>query len=592
MSRAVSAAWGMVLLLVAASPTAMSWSASEVIDAETHAFAEARQAIDQVEDAEKRDRMLRDLARAQAEAGDESAAQTALAISDAQDRYWRLDDVAEAQVAAGQLALAMKTAQAIDDPDERDRTYHTIAYQQGLGGDFEGAIRTIDRIQSEVSRARAVAAFAKTQVLAGDIDAAMETLADRQGVTPGGEALVYEAIAQAHAEVGDLAAASTTAQAMRRIMDRAPDEKSRSDIAERVVVALTSAGHIEEALELAESLPEGWSKRRSLTTCAKAQARAGDVEAAVATAQRIDGQYSAYDALRDIALTRLEDGHADGAVSVIMTIPDLMVRTRDLQIIAQRQAEAGDIDGALATVDRIGRGAMLLSRLGPALADIAVAQAQAGRPEDAGNIFYLANQFVNDIRPPYSRATEIGYLVETLAKASDPAEAGEVAEAQTIAEERAEAYIGLARGLHRRMNLATPIPFPVSGPSLESAPGKMNLHEFTDLDTGEQLGVVREKLRAVFALLQAPDVQGRPKPAALRESHLKAYELLQAYFTKPREDNEIAPQLQFLMAMQSVHREQDAYADVDRVVLALVDRLQLQLAQAARDAPPSDRPSR
>ena len=239
--------------------------------------------------------VLREVAVAQARAGDTEAARetaalahaAALKIEDDNSRANMLVAVAAAQARAGDIEAARETAaSAIKDDDSRVSALAPVVahlvkagyIEVAQAGDIEAALATASAIENASSRASALESVAITQVEAGDIEAALVTASAIENAWSRAYALAI--VAKAQATAGDIDAARETGAQAHAAALKIEDDNSRANVLVRVAAALAQAGDIEAALTAASTIENAMARAPVLVAVAAAQALAGDIEAA------------------------------------------------------------------------------------------------------------------------------------------------------------------------------------------------------------------------------------------------------------------------------------------------------------------------
>ena len=177
---------------------------------------EALAAARNISEQSSRSLALRDIAEAQARAGDiPGAIATAREIADPYHRSRALMSIAGAQAHAGDrqasgrtFASALATAREIVDRQSRSWALMSIAGAQARAGDIPGAIGTSREISDPESRSRALRDIAEAQARAGDRQASARTFASalataREIADPYHRSRALSAIAEAEASARD-----------------------------------------------------------------------------------------------------------------------------------------------------------------------------------------------------------------------------------------------------------------------------------------------------------------------------------------------------------------------------------------------------
>ena len=319
----------------------------------------ARQSFLEIQGGPQRARALRDLARAQAEAGlsRESAAtfaealEAARGIKDAGRRADALKGMAMAQAEAGSFADALRTASAIGHESLRAEALSATAVAQAEAGDIGAALRTVEGLEDFFIQEAALQGIAAARAKAGDFGAALQ-IARRLSRGDSRHTALGE-IAVARAEAGDFVAALQTAK---EIDDTGRNARARTLV--DIATQQARAGNVRDARETAggiNHLAGAWA----FSGIAAAQAESGDFAAALQTAEGI------------------EDGHTTEALA----------RDTAFGEVAVALAEAGDFHAAFQTMNRIAR---YYAPRASAAARIAAAQARAGHEEDSARTLAFA----------------------------------------------------------------------------------------------------------------------------------------------------------------------------------------------------------
>jgi hypothetical protein len=171
-------------------------------------FSNALEAASQIPDDYQKDYTYKDIATAQAWAGDiEGAKETAAQITG--DKSSAYKNIAWAQAEAGDIKGAKETATQITG--DKSPAFKYIAWAQARAGDTKGAKDMAARITDAGHRSSAYSSIASAQAQAGDIKGAKDTAA--QITDAGHKSSAYKGIASAEAKMGDKARAKeTTAQ--------------------------------------------------------------------------------------------------------------------------------------------------------------------------------------------------------------------------------------------------------------------------------------------------------------------------------------------------------------------------------------------
>ena len=293
----------------------------------------ASREIENIKDKSSKEACLEDIAVAQGEADDKTAALATIK----EQRPGGMSRLAGALTEAGDVPAALEVAA---DPGvyDRNEVLSWIAMAQAKSGDVSAALRTIADVKNDDAVSDALRSISSAQAKAGDVPSALQTAA-RIGSTLEKSIAMYD-IAAAQAKTGDVQTAIRTALSIE-------DKDSRAFAIHEIAAAQVLAGDVAGARQTIYSIKDGHVQSVGLAGMALAQAQTGDMVGVHDTVEKIweDGWW-------DIA-------HGD---------------------IAHFQAGTGDIAGALSTVKHIHTGSTSLQA---ALVNIATAQAKAGNTSAA-----------------------------------------------------------------------------------------------------------------------------------------------------------------------------------------------------------------
>ena len=170
-----------------------------------HWIAQAIECANRVTDDWTQSIALKDIAVAQAMAGDPvGAKQTALGIA---DRSWvsiTLREIVGTQLQSGDRIGAKQTADLIADPADKMLALRSIVEAHAKAGDWIGAKQTAVVIPNGSHKCRAFLQIAGAQTAAGDVAGAKQTLGEAK---PLADALLDGAIAERSIALKELSAA-------------------------------------------------------------------------------------------------------------------------------------------------------------------------------------------------------------------------------------------------------------------------------------------------------------------------------------------------------------------------------------------------
>ena len=366
-------------------------------------FPAALETAKGIEDVRDHSKALRDIVAAQAQAGDFPAAlETTKGIEDVRDRSKASRDIATAQAQAGQieeartmLSAAFETAKGIEDVSDRADVLRDIAVAQAQVGDFPAALETTKGIQYVFSQAIAQKDIATAQVQAGQMEEARTTFSTALETLKGVNgtcwyqpvAYALSDIATAQAQVDELLVALETVNRIDFPGDFETTIMVRAEVLRNIAATQAKASRTEEArntysiaLEIAKGIEYTDARVNALRDIAAAQAQACDFPAALETAKGIEDMSDRSKALGDIAVAQAQACDYPAALETAKGIEDVIYRDYALRDIAAAQAQAGQIEEARTTFSaalETAKGIEGVIDRSKALRDIAAAQAQA-----------------------------------------------------------------------------------------------------------------------------------------------------------------------------------------------------------------------
>ena len=351
---------------------------------------------------------FREIGKAQAEAGDLSAARQsfAAAIKAASSIGGTLSPtniligIATAQVEAGDIAGGLRTAYSFQNVLPRVEELRSIARVQAKARDEEAAKQTFAAaIDAAGSHAHTLSKIAIEQAETGDIAGGLRTARDIDGVEERVRALY--GIAEKQAEAGDLRAAGRTVDA---------------------ALALEKAHDIEPGASLGRD-----SRLKEIATI---QAEAGDIAAALSTARNLSDH--GLSLFRPKMFLTEHAKTADDIALVIEaahTIEYADFRSRVLGDIAKKQAALGDRHGSeqtFAAALKFAYETDVPKNRALALCEIAAAQTAVGDKQAANSIFASALEAAHDTDDVLDRSWALKQIAVAQAKAGDIAAALEI----------------------------------------------------------------------------------------------------------------------------------------------------------------------
>ena len=365
------------------------------------------------------------------------ALQEARSIDESLSRAGMFREIGKAQAEAGNLSAARQSfAAAIKAAGSTGGTLgsgflRSIAIARVEAGDIAGGLRTAYGIHDVVERVDAFVSIDRVQAKARDEEAARQTFAAAIDAA-GSDAIILRHIAILQAEAEDIAGGLRTA---RDIQDVEEQARALWDIARVQARAgdLRAAGRTVDsalALEKAHDIEPSASRDFLLKAIATLQAEAGDMAAALSTA-RNHSDYGRYLFVPKMFLTK----HAKTADDIALvieaahTIEYAGFRASVLGDIAKKQAALGDRHGSeqtFATALKIAYETDLPKNRALALCDIAAAQTAVGDKQAAKSTFASALEAAHDTDDALDRSWALKEIAVARAKAGDIAAALEL----------------------------------------------------------------------------------------------------------------------------------------------------------------------
>ena len=326
----------------------------------------------------RRQQALLEVAVRQRKAGQAEEAQllmdkviaAAAAIEDARSRAEALDQIAVAQAEAGQFSAAVETAASIDNLSERTKALLAVAVIQQKAGNVEDARTTASRaadaaraIRDPYNRAPALGDVAATYIEMGDRQSARATIdtaaAGVSDVYAYHQALTLTTVAAAQTKAGNIREARANIRQAAEVAKSIQDSNQRTGRLKAIVSVGVDAEQFIEAAQVAELLTDPYDRARALVDVALAQAKAGRVEPARVTiemaadfAESSDEPFERTHARALVANVQTTIGDitdrttTDMVVEAAQSLDTAYERTRVFAAASLAQSEAGHIDAA------------------------------------------------------------------------------------------------------------------------------------------------------------------------------------------------------------------------------------------------------
>jgi tetratricopeptide (TPR) repeat protein len=359
------------------------------------------------------------IATAQVRLGQQEAARDTLAIAvettqqidDELVRTLIIRDIAIAQAQAGELTAAWKTTQKIYLPADRAKALAALAIAQAKAGNTEReaslvtlalALETAQQEEYEHNRATALRAIAEAQIQMGKLADAFKTIGQIVKTDQGKAALLSVSIAQAK-EGHKQAARTTLANALK---DQWQIDSSLEQAKALVVIAGVQAQvgkyeatqkTLKRALKTVQGIDDAWERAEGLKAIYKVQMETANFADARETAQRLEDADKRAEALKEIAVAQVQADQKEAAQETLAfaleaaeQISNHIRQAETLALVGATQALAGDrktaqiiFSDALEITQQIDEAWLRASTLGK----IAAAKVLIGDRETARTIF-------------------------------------------------------------------------------------------------------------------------------------------------------------------------------------------------------------
>ncbi len=378
---------------------------------------EAQQLAATITDVDAKANVLRDIAVAQAQAGETAAAQknlvasqeNAVKIADVMAQSVVLRDIAAHQAQIGDLAnarqsfvLSRTSAEQIKDLSPKVVTLSDLAAAQDKAGDAPGAAQTVEVKRQTIQAAR---------------DAAMLNADAYQ------KAAALATITAALAESGDVVTAQQIAGQINGAINPSFGYQKSVALAS-IASAQAKVRNVAKAQETTQEIINDYQKSLAFWNISAAQAKVNDRARAMQTAAQVPDAGIKSVAYQNVAAALAQGGDVEGAKQAVGAIADGFRKALALQQIASAQAQAGNITGAQETFKLITDPELKED----ALLSIAVAQAKAGD-------IVAARGTINQITSAWTKIATLTSIAGLLAQAIKPTQAVITPSAQKASEE-------------------------------------------------------------------------------------------------------------------------------------------------------------
>lgn len=429
-------------------------------------FNRAVEIADTINDPYTQDKTLAEVAVKCADAGEEDGAFELIdSLEDFSFQTTAASHIAVAHAAAGKFDRAVEIASGMED---NSATLAEIAHQCAAQGDYERALEIVEGLDLPLYKALALTRIADSHLQAGRVDEAGELLAqaleetdtldddnDRPStlaeialkLSEAGQAeQAAEVLSKAtnEAENADyrdaLLAQIAASHARLKQYDRAVEVVEKITDVYVTAAALSNLAAIEHAEEgrqadalqllsdafdlLSENQPEDQNeelqRRNMLALVALQDAEFGQSSQAIKAAQSIGALHEQHQALSGIAVRFARAGNYDAALQAARAMEDESYKAQALLNISRALTATGAPEQGLEALSEATRLIEKLERPSvrvPALAQAAVAYAEAGQPERCAPLFRQALTESKLITDAYQKASALISIADACAKA-------------------------------------------------------------------------------------------------------------------------------------------------------------------------------
>lgn len=343
------------------------------------------------------------------------AKETSMAIKDeGVDKEKILRQIAEAQAEAGDVNAAISTV--LKNPAYHSILLCKVAVAQAIRGDMAGSARTFDKISILSDRVRALYGVAKVLAVRGERKEAFKKFdeaAEEAGkaVKKSEKVELLKEVARAQTQIGEWSAAFQTVETL-------PDPVEKSRLLAKMAKNEAENGNFTGAFHIADIIEDPGQNALAHYNIASAQARKGDTPSARKTAAAILDDFYRASAARVIGEVLVKEKKTSEATFLFQEAKRLAKASRGelfdramlLKDLGLSQWQAGDTAAATDSFQEARRAALSIKKedfYNQELALLAIAEAlsQIGDNQAAQEVMQLANQATMKLEAdPYNRA--------------------------------------------------------------------------------------------------------------------------------------------------------------------------------------------
>ena len=332
-------------------------------------------------------------------------------------------DLAVAQAEAGDLAAALLTSETIDKPNSRRRAQAAIAVEIAAAGRIEEALAIVHDLDATPALVQ-IALFADPPRRAREIFASCLANGRAESWSGSSQTETLSRIALAQARAGDFEAADATVASIAdadrrddtqaqladleaemgrfdRALERAgtivDDQWELPRLLKSIAVRLARANRAAEAFAVVEKIPHDRAQNVAYVEMAAALAGLGNLDAAQDSLRhhQTDGYYSGTycEAAGAIAVLYAKSGQVERAFQAFQELPDSKFTAPTLGAIARALTGTQEAGRAAAVADALIKPEMRAA----ALAEIAVVQSETGQGAAALATFERAAAALRDV---------------------------------------------------------------------------------------------------------------------------------------------------------------------------------------------------
>ena len=311
-------------------------------------------------------------------AASRSACLESLNVTDPKCAMW-LRDIVRAQLQAGDPKAALQAAMTTEEGVARDSLLYDIARHYAQAGNMKEALTIVNSMQTEGARIMArhdididQIAFVSRHLQHGNLQAAL-TVAESIETTQVRDPALHD-IAAAQVRAGNLMDASTTARSIQDSQVRNSVERYISGAQIQVANRQLQAGNIRDTLATAQKIADPAARNQVLGAVAGLQLQAGNIQDALSTTKQMEDPIARDTVLTRIARKQLQSRQLQEASSTAKLMQTPGMRDQIWQELTRLYTQANDLDNALTFANLIDRDDARDIRLNP----IAQAKLQAG----------------------------------------------------------------------------------------------------------------------------------------------------------------------------------------------------------------------